>query len=75
MERMRHARSREEVYEIKKRIEEAHAQIGREIRKVEGVRWDGVVRWGPGGDGEDGISCEFEDSLECSETGSEFFCL
>lgn len=58
--------------EIKKRIEEAHAQRGREVRMVERVRWDGVVRWGARGEGEDGISCEFEDSLECCEGGREF---
>lgn len=62
MQKMRHAESEDEVWELRNRIEEAHRQRGREVRRVEGLRWDGVVRWGAGeqdAEGEDGISCEF----------------
>lgn len=64
MHKMRNARTKDEVWELKNMIEEAHNQRGREIRKVESVRWDGVVRWGGEsgeGEGEDGISCEFDE--------------
>ncbi|KAF8851180.1 hypothetical protein BDZ45DRAFT_808533 [Acephala macrosclerotiorum] len=55
--KMRQAGTKEEVWELKKKIDEAHWQRGRELREVGGLRWDGVVRWGgrQEGEGEDGI--------------------
>lgn len=68
MAKMNRAQTREEVWECKRAIEEAHAQRGRELRDVGKVRWDGVVKWGrEGEEGEEAVVCE------SSSSSSEFF--
>jgi len=49
MTAMRRAGSREEVLELQRALEEAHAHRGKELRAAGRVRWDGVVVWGPPG--------------------------